>query len=423
MTLPPAPDREFGHYEVGPILGRGAIGTVYLARDRRIGRRVALKTIHAEALAFEDATAARDFYKRLQREAEVCGSLLHPNVVTLYEAGYDGDRVSYLAMEYVEGETLQSMIERLGRLPVEGALRIAREVLSGLEYAHSKGIIHRDIKPANVLIAHDQTAKIADFGISRPQQSSLTAAGSLMGTPNYVSPEQILGRTPTPRADLFSAGATLYEMLTGTKPFAAADVTGVLHNVLRLEVPHASDVNAAVPRPVGDFVARLLAKEPEARPSTSEALQELDRLLEPEATERMSAPSSLPANALRLAAAAGIAALLVVAVWVAVLTRLQRRDVAGTSFSGAQLEEFAQKRRGLEEAQQLMDAGRYQEAIQRYDAYLQKYPASTVARDARARAAAEMEKAATPKRKPRRRQSQDISPAELLRRLRKVFKP
>ena len=144
----------FGPYEVERTLGRGAMGTVFLARDTRIGRRVALKTI-AE---LDESTTARDFLRRLQREAEVSGSLVHPNIVTLYEAGYDADRISYLAMEYIEGVTLLERMKEQ-RLDVASALRIIDDVLRGLAYAHSRGIIHRDIKPANVMIAPDGTAR------------------------------------------------------------------------------------------------------------------------------------------------------------------------------------------------------------------------------------------------------------------------
>src|SRR5712691_5575199 len=147
MTETAAPERpQYGEYEVEAVLGRGARGIVYLARDRRIGRRVALKTITLSAEHFDDSTSPQDFYKRLQREAEVSGSLLHPNIVTLYEAGYDGERISYLAMEYVEGETLLELMQAVAPVPLEleTTLRIIEDVLQGLVYAHARGVIHRD---------------------------------------------------------------------------------------------------------------------------------------------------------------------------------------------------------------------------------------------------------------------------------------
>src|SRR2546428_6215976 len=191
MTSTPLTHQEFGPYEIIHLLGKGAMGSVYLARDRRIGRRVALKVVHLAPNAFEDTTSADEFYRRLQREAEVYGALLHANIVTLYDVGYENERVTWLAMEYVEGETLLELQRRSGRvLGLDVVTGIAIDVLRGLEYANAKGIIHRDIKPANILIATDGTAKIADFGIARPLDSSMTRAGSLMGTPNYMSPEQ-----------------------------------------------------------------------------------------------------------------------------------------------------------------------------------------------------------------------------------------
>jgi len=423
MTLSPAFDRDFAHYEVEQLLGRGAIGTVYLARDRRIGRRVALKTIQVDSTRFDDTTAANDFYKRLQREAEVCGALLHPNLVTLYEAGYEGGRVSYLAMEYIEGQTLQKMIQRLGRIPVGEALRITLDVLRGLEYAHTKGIVHRDIKPANILIANDQTVKIADFGIARLPHSSLTGAGSLMGTPNYISPEQILGRTPTPRADLFSVGAMLFEMLTGAKPFAGEDVTAVLHNVLRRDVPHVSDVSPSVPREVGDFVGRLLAKDADSRPTASEAVAEVGRLLTPEGARPAPRVEAARVSPVRLNAIAVVATVIVIVLLIVTIVAVRDTGSPRPAFTAAQLNEFAAKRRALVDAKQLYDSGRYEEALKSYDAYLAWYPWSTVAQDGRARAAAALDKAAQAKKKLHRRADEDISPSELLRKLKKVFKP
>ncbi|MEO6260571.1 MAG: serine/threonine-protein kinase, partial [Thermoanaerobaculia bacterium] len=181
--------KSYGDYDIESLLGKGSIGKVYLARHRRIGRLVALKTVRPE-YRFEDDLDRNEFYKRFQREAEVSGLLQHPNVVTLYEVGYDGDAVSFLASEYVDGESLQTRLRRTRPLPLAEALRLASDILRGLHYAHSKGVIHRDIKPANILTTADGQAKIADFGIARPMESSMTGTNSLLGTPNYMSPEQ-----------------------------------------------------------------------------------------------------------------------------------------------------------------------------------------------------------------------------------------
>ncbi|MGZ5493706.1 MAG: serine/threonine-protein kinase, partial [Thermoanaerobaculia bacterium] len=197
-------------------------------------------------------------------------------MVTLYEPGYDNAVISYLATEYVDGESLRQRLKRSKPLPLNEALRVGEDILRGLVYAHSKGIIHRDIKPANILLTSEGQAKIADFGIARPVDSSLTAAGSMLGTPNYMSPEQVRCGDITTRSDLFSAGVVLYEMMTGLKPFTAPELTGILRNVVELTPPLASEVNTEIPESLGRFIARLFAKKPEDRiDSAATALGEL----------------------------------------------------------------------------------------------------------------------------------------------------
>src|SRR5687768_4989338 len=205
MNATPEPGKQtFGYYEVEAVLGQGAMGTVYLARDRRIGRRVALKTIQWSKQQVDDSSTNPNFMARLQREAEICGGLNHPNLVTLYEAGMEEGRISYLAIEYIDGESLQALLKKKGALLLEQSMFILEEVLKGLAFAHSRGIIHRDIKPANILLSAEGAVKIADFGIARPAASTLTRAGMLMGTPHYMSPEQVRGEAITPQTDLFS---------------------------------------------------------------------------------------------------------------------------------------------------------------------------------------------------------------------------
>jgi serine/threonine-protein kinase len=419
MTSTPIPEQSYGPYEIIHALGRGAMGTVYLARDRRIGRRVALKVIHLAPNQFDDSTAADEFYRRLQREAEVCGSLLHPNIATLYEAGYEDGRVSYLAMEYVEGETLLELLRRSGTVTVETALAIAADVLRGLDYAHGKGIVHRDIKPANVLIAADGVAKIADFGIARPMNSSLTRAGSMLGTPSYMSPEQVLGYDLTPRADIFSLGVTLFEVLTGAKPFAGSDLTGTLHNILRQPAPRVSDVNPAVPCTVGDFVGRLLVKEYEPRPTAAEALAEVERLKFGDRGTTLKAAAWSPHSRLRLRVPTGRLAWgagTIVLALIGIITFAYRPPEKPQGISPDQLREFDAKRHALAEAKSLFDSGKYQESIARYDAYLQKYPSSVTAQEGRDRARQALERA-----RRRSKRDEDISPAELLRRLKRAI--
>ena len=415
MTASEPIPHSFGHYEVEQLIGRGGIGTVYLARDRRIGRRVALKTVQLSARQIEDTTALRDFYNRLQREAELSGQLLHPNVVTLYEVGYDEDRVSYLAMEYVEGETLLARMKS-GAIPVESALTIIADVLRGLACAHEKGIVHRDVKPANVLLDRDGRAKVADFGIARPQDSSLTGAGSLLGTPNYMSPEQVLGQTLTGRADVFAAGTLLYEMLTGVRPFAAKELTAILHNILRQSPPHVSDVNPAVPRKVGDFVARLMEKDPGRRPDAVEALRELEAKPEEKAEVReQRAEVFVPAAVCLL--------LSVLAILIA-MARIRSMGEPTVTIPATQVAEFAAKRRALDAADALFDAGRFEESLARYEQHLKRYPHSLTAQEGRDRSRDAMEKESkpAPARKSKPSRDEDISPSELLNRLKRVFR-
>ncbi len=409
--------RTIGHYEIERPLGRGAIGTVYLARDTRIGRRVALKVIHLTERNFEDSTSAHEFFVRLQREAEVGGLLHHPNIVTLYEAGYQDERISFLAMELVDGETLFDLMNRHKPrgVPLDATLRIARDILRGLSYAHANGIVHRDIKPANILIADDGSAKIADFGIARPEQSSLTVAGSLVGTPNYMSPEQVTGAPISPRSDLFSLGVVLHEMLIGAKPFAANEIPVILHNILRAEPPRAEG-------PLGDLVAQLLQKDLAARPSTDEALARVEGLI-----RESGAPATSPAKNRRLKPAPRLAprtAALVIATAIAASTIpiviiASRIDPSPTvTIPSAQLAEFEEKRRALDAADALFNEGRYEESLRGYGAYLDRYPHSVAAQEGRDRAAQEIAERSRRRRSPAEK---DITPRELLRRIRRAI--
>jgi serine/threonine protein kinase len=251
------------------------MGTVYLARDTRIGRRVALKTVKVDA-RFDDDSEADEFFERLQREAELGGSLHHPNLVTLFEPGYENGRIAWLATEYVDGEPLRDLLRREVRPPLQRVYEIAEDLLLGLAYAHAREIVHRDIKPANILLTTAGDAKIADFGIARASNSTLTNAGSMLGTPSYMSPEQVRSRPVTARSDLFAFGALLYEMLTGMKAFGAPDIGAILRNVVEYMPPDPSTINSEVPVEVDAVVMKLLAKSPADRfESATEALEAL----------------------------------------------------------------------------------------------------------------------------------------------------
>lgn len=386
MSASAPAQQDYGHYVVEQELGRGAMGTVYLARDRRIGRRVALKTINLTQQRFEDSSSAKAYLERLQREAELCGSLVHPNIVTLYEPGYHGERIVFLAIEYVEGETLLQLLKRHrpDPLPQDVAIRIARDVLGGLAHAHARGIIHRDIKPANILLNAEGVAKIADFGIARPQNSSMTAAGAMMGTPNYMSPEQVIGRPLTPRADIFSLGVMLYEMLTGTKPFAAADVTVVLHNIVRHIPPPVAEINPAVSPWLSDLVSTMISKNAVDRPTASEALARLETANKTPSSDAVWAPAGggLWLRPIKASQAVMIILLSLAAAVIPSAIIASRIDASPTvTIPPQQLEEFARKRSAMAAADQFFREGKYGESLVAYEGYLRLYPHSTAARE------------------------------------------
>jgi serine/threonine protein kinase len=410
--------QNFGHYDVESVLGRGAMGMVYLARDRRIGRKVALKTVHVNE-KFDDESEANEFYKRLQREAELCGALQHPNIVTLYEPGYENNVIAWLATEYVDGENLRDRMRKRKPLPVDESLRIVEGILRGLAYAHAKGIVHRDIKPANILLTSTGEAKIADFGIARPLDSTLTAVGEMLGTPSYMSPEQVRCQPVTTRSDLFSLGAVLYEMLTGVKAFGASDVTGILRNVVEARPKPAHEVNAAIPEPLSEFLDRLYAKKPDDRfPTAVEALDDLQRIKQqigpaadgpaeengastlavPRPVEMETIPPSAtepdydmtPAVGTRTTSvwrrsipASTFWGVIIVALalfsWpvIAIGSKIDSRPAF--TYSPAQIQAFRAKKQQLRAARGLVVAGKFEEGIAAYEAYLAKYPNSPAA--------------------------------------------
>jgi serine/threonine-protein kinase len=259
-----------GRYEIVAEIGKGAMGTVYKAVDPLLDRTVALKTI---SVAANDPDLA-EYEARLYLEAKAVGGLNHPNIVTVYDAGRSGS-MPYLAMEYIEGTELASLTGGGAPLPVEQALDIAAQVADGLAYAHAQGVIHRDIKPANIMLASEGRVKIADFGIARMRSAEAKSEGAnLMGSPRYLSPEQVLGRRADQRSDVFSLGVVLYEMLTGAPPFAGADLNAILFQIVNLVPPAPGTVNAAVPTMLDLVVAKVLAKAPDDRYASANELAE-----------------------------------------------------------------------------------------------------------------------------------------------------
>lgn len=248
-----------GRYEIIGELGRGAMGVVYKAKDPTIGRTVALKTMRIDVHGLETAEMVR----RFQNEARAAGVLSHPNIVTIYDAG-EQDGIFYIAMEFIEGTTLHELIAEYRMLPAEEVVQYSRQICRGLDYAHSHGIVHRDVKPANIMITANGTVKIMDFGIAKAG-GSMTSTGQVLGTPNYMSPEQVKGRPLDGRSDLFSFGVILYEMLTGEKPFVGQNVTTIIYKIVN-ETPIAPrDLDVTVHPGLSAIVTRALAKSPDDR--------------------------------------------------------------------------------------------------------------------------------------------------------------
>ncbi|HYX69131.1 MAG TPA: serine/threonine-protein kinase, partial [Terriglobales bacterium] len=318
--------QNIGRYQIVGELGKGAMGIVYKAQDPTIGRTVALKTMRLDVHGMD----TEEMLKRFRNEARAAGVLSHPNIVTVYDAG-EQDGLFYMALELIEGRSLHALLVESRVLPVEQITDLSRQVCAGLDYAQSHGVVHRDIKPANIMITPDQTVKIMDFGIAKAG-GGLTSVGQVLGTPNYMSPEQVKGRPLDGRSDLFGWGVILYEMLTGEKPFTGQNVTTIIYKIVNenptppreLDVTIHPGLNAVVMKALAklpderyqsgaDLVRDLqnyksLAAEP-AQPSTSQedttsvlpatgahAAPSAARAAAPAATHRASAPPSSPAR-------------------------------------------------------------------------------------------------------------------------------
>ena len=255
-----------GRYRIERKLGTGGMASVYLAEDQELGRRVAIKLL--------DERHAQDeqFIERFRREAESAAGLSHPNVVSIYDRGEAGGTY-YIAMEYLEGKTLKELLVSRGPTPVRVAIDYTRQILSALDFAHRNGIVHRDIKPHNVVVAPDGRLKVTDFGIARSGSSQMTEAGSIIGTAQYLSPEQAQGKPVHPSSDLYSVGVVLYEMLTGTVPFTGDTALEIAMKHLNTVPEPPSEKRppgiGEVPHELDLVVLRALAKDPEDRYRTA----------------------------------------------------------------------------------------------------------------------------------------------------------
>jgi serine/threonine-protein kinase len=257
---------KLGRYVIQSELGRGAMGVVYKANDTVLERTVAVKTVN---MALE-REGAEKYEARFYQEARAAGGLNHPNIVTVYDVGKEAN-VAYMAMEFIEGVELRSIIGEGRVLPVTQAVSIAAQVAEGLAYAHEHGVVHRDIKPANIMVVPDGPVKITDFGIARMRAATdeLTQTGMMLGSPKYMSPEQVIGKRADQRSDIFSLGVILYEMLTGGGPFHGENVTALMYQIVNFAPPAPSAVNAAVPELLDFIVAKMLAKPLEERYQTA----------------------------------------------------------------------------------------------------------------------------------------------------------
>jgi serine/threonine-protein kinase len=252
-----------GRYKIVRELGRGAMGVVYHAIDPNIGRPVAIKTIHFGGNRKPDEIER--MRERLFREARSAGMLSHPGIVTIYDVEQQGD-LAYIAMEYVDGPTLDQVLSEPAPLEAVRMFSILGQTAVALDYAHSKGIVHRDIKPANIMISEDGTSKIADFGIAKiTAAENLTMTGSIVGTPHYMSPEQVQGQPVDGRSDQFSLAVISYEMLTGEKPYTGEHLTTVVYKIVAEEpvLPHR--LNPSLSTAIENVLRKALSKKPDAR--------------------------------------------------------------------------------------------------------------------------------------------------------------
>ncbi|MFH8367881.1 protein kinase [Streptomyces sp. NPDC018031] len=267
-----------GRYQLQDLLGEGGMASVHLAYDTALDRQVAIKTLHTE-LGREQS-----FRERFRREAQAVAKLSHTNIVSVFDTGedeIDGSLMPYIIMEYVEGHPLRSVLDadvrQYGAMPADKALKITGDVLAALEVSHEMGLVHRDIKPGNVMMTKRGVVKVMDFGIARAMQSgvtSMTQTGMVVGTPQYLSPEQALGRGVDARSDLYSVGIMLFELLTGRLPFDADSPLAIAYAHVQEEPVAPSTINQAVPPAVDALVARALKKNPNERFPTAEAMRD-----------------------------------------------------------------------------------------------------------------------------------------------------
>jgi serine/threonine protein kinase len=270
--------KQLGRYEIVRVLGSGAMGVVYEGHDSKLHRQVAIKTIIKSALV--DEAQAADYSARFMREAQALAQLNHPNIVTVYDFGEEGD-IAYFVMEFIQGHELKQYLDSGVQFSLDKSIGLMIELLDALEYAHSRGIVHRDIKPANIMIDPSGRLKLTDFGVVKVLDSQEgTQAGTMVGTPGYMSPEQILGTGVSPRSDIFAAGVVLYQLLTWKKPFTGEGVFTIQQKIINENPEPPSTLDANLPPFLDQVVNKALAKKPEQRYAhASEFADDLKRFL------------------------------------------------------------------------------------------------------------------------------------------------
>jgi serine/threonine protein kinase len=261
--------KKIGKYTISREIGQGGMGVVYCAQDPFIGRTVAIKTIRLDIL--QQAAGKEEALKRFLREAQSAGNLSHPNIVTIYDVGED-EGLIYIAMEYIDGHSLESLLQKNKKFSLDEIIQLFNQIGAALDYAHQKGIVHRDIKPANILVDQNNKVSIVDFGIARTASSTMTQTGMFMGTPRYMSPEQISGKRVDNRSDIFSLGAILYELLTQCNPFEGESITTVIYKIMHAELRPVSDFNKQLPPGLDEVVKKALARDADVRYQTCREL-------------------------------------------------------------------------------------------------------------------------------------------------------
>jgi serine/threonine-protein kinase len=268
--------RKLGRYDILGTLGKGSMGLVYKALDPKINRLLAIKTIRFSEEFDEDVIS--EIKERFFREAEIAGQLSHPSIVTIYDVGEHQD-LTYMAMEFLEGNDLENHISKKNLLPFRKVLSIVASVADALHYAHKHDVIHRDIKPANIMLLNGGGVKVTDFGIAKAISSSRTKTGVILGTPNYMSPEQIMGQKIDQRSDIFSLGVLFFQLLTGETPFHGDNLSSLLYQITQVKHPAVREYNPKIPKVCEKIVDKALAKNPNIRFKTAGEMGQYVKLL------------------------------------------------------------------------------------------------------------------------------------------------